>query len=164
MFHSSYCCIQESFCKAAQFFTKVQLVSKFSAMVRNFYQNCYKPAARFFEPVQQFSCSPGFSFHSRFFISFPVCIQRLCCIFEEFWPLWGRFCTHFPVSYQGARVNFSKIPKSCKILTSFYCNHAFNVISLYYIVKSPYGGCAVFEPSARKESPAAFLCRRQSYV
>ena len=33
---------------------------------RNFYQNCYKPAARFFEPVQQFSCSPGFSFHSRF--------------------------------------------------------------------------------------------------
>ena len=66
MFHSSYCCIQESFCKAAQFFMKVQLVSKFSAMVRNFYQNCYKPAARFFEPVQQFSCSPGFSFHSRF--------------------------------------------------------------------------------------------------
>lgn len=36
---------------------KVQLVSKFSAMVRNFYQNCYKPAARFFEPVQQFSCT-----------------------------------------------------------------------------------------------------------
>ena len=151
MFHSSYCCIQESFCKAAQFFMKVQLVSKFSAMVRNFYQNCYKPAARFF-------------LFSRFFISFPVCIQRPCCIFEEFWPLWVTFAPISPVSYQVARVNFSKIPKSCKILTSFYCNHAFNVISLYYIVKSPYGGCAVFEPSARKESPAAFLCRRQSYV
>ena len=38
---------------------KVQLVSKFSAMVRNFYQNCYKPAARFFEPVQQFTGTPG---------------------------------------------------------------------------------------------------------
>ena len=70
----------------------------------------------------------------------------------------------FPVSYPVARVNFSKIPKSCKILTSFYCNHSFNVISLYYIVKSPYGGCAVFEPSTRKEPPAAFLCRHQSYV
>ena len=76
MFHSSYCCIQESFCKAAQFFMKVQLVSKFSAMVRNFYQNCYKPAARFFEPVQQFSCSPGFSFHSRFVFRGPVVSLR----------------------------------------------------------------------------------------
>ena len=158
MFHSSYCCIQESFCKAAQFFMKVQLVSKFSAMVRNFYQNCYKPAARFFEPVQQFSCSPGFSFHSRFVF------RGSCCIFEEFWPLGVTFAPIFPVSYQGALANFSKIPKSCKILTSFYCNHAFNVISLYYIVKSPYGGRAFFEPSARKEPPAAFLCRRQSYV
>lgn len=158
MFHSSYCCIQESFCKAAQFFMKVQLVSKFSAMVRNFYQNCYKPAARFFR------ARATIFLLSRFFISFPVCIQRLCCIFEEFWPLWVTFAPIFPVSYQVARVNFSKIPKSCKILTSFYCNHAFNVISLYYIVKSPYGGCAVFEPSARKEPPAAFLCRRQSYV
>lgn len=158
MFHSSYCCIQESFCKAAQFFMKVQLVSKFSAMVRNFYQNCYKPAARFFEPVQQFSCSPGFSFHSRFVFRGSVVSLR------SFGRFGGVFAPIFPVSYQVARVNFSKIPKSCKILTSFYCNHAFNVIFLYYIVKSPYGGCAVFEPSARKESPAAFLCRHQSYV
>ena len=72
---------------------------------------------------------------SRFFISFPVCIQRRCCIFEEFWPLWVTFAPIFPVSYQVARVNFSKIPKSCKILTSFYCNHAFNVISM-----APRGG------------------------
>jgi hypothetical protein len=72
---------------------------------------------------------------SRFFISFPVCIQRLCCIFEEFWPLWVTFAPIFPVSYQVARVNFSKIPKSCKILTSFYCNHSFNVISM-----APRGG------------------------
>ena len=93
---------------------------------------------------------------SRFFISFPVCIQKLCCIFEKFWPLWVTFAPIFPVSYPVARVNFSKIPKSCKILTSFYCNHAFNVISLYYIVKSPYGGCAVFEPSARKEPRQRF--------
>lgn len=159
MFHSSYCCIQESFCKAAQFFMKVQLVSKFSAMVRNFYQNCYKPAARFFEPVQQFSCSPGFSFHSRFVFRGSVVSLRSFGLFG------GVFAPIFPVSYPVARVNFSKIPKSCKILTSFYCNHAFNMISLYYIiVKSPYGGCAVFEPSTRKEPPAAFLCRHQSYV
>ena len=129
---------------------KVQLVSKFSAMVRNFYQNCYKPAARFFEPVQQFSCSPGFSFHSRFVFRGSVVSLR------SFGRFGGVFAPIFPVSYQVARVNFSKIPKSCKILTSFYCNHAFNVISLYYIVKSPYGGCAVFEPSTRKEPPAAF--------
>lgn len=124
MFHSSYCCIQESFCKAAQFFMKVQLVSKFSAMVRNFYQNCYKPAARFFEPVQQFSCSPGFSFHSRFVFRGSVVSLRSFGLFG------GVFAPIFPVSYQVARVNFSKIPKSCKILTSFYCNHAFNVISM----------------------------------
>ena len=130
---------------------KVQLVSKFSAMVRNFYQNCYKPAARFFEPVQQFSCSPGFSFHSRFVFRGSVVSLRSFGLFG------GVFAPIFPVSYQVARVNFSKIPKSCKILTSFYCNHAFNVISLYYIVKSPYGGCAVFEPSARKE-PRQLFC------
>ena len=124
MFHSSYCCIQESFCKAAQFFMKVQLVSKFSAMVRNFYQNCYKPAARFFEPVQQFSCSPGFSFHSRFVFRGSVVSLR------SFGRFGGVFAPIFPVSYPVARVNFSKIPKSCKILTSFYCNHAFNVISM----------------------------------
>ena len=129
MFHSSYCCIQESFCKAAQFFMKVQLVSKFSAMVRNFYQNCYKPAARFFEPVQQFSCSPGFSFHSRFVFRGPVVSLRSFGLFG------GVFAPIFPVSDQVARVNFSKIPKSCKILTSFYCNHAFNVISM-----APRGG------------------------
>ena len=158
MFHSSYCCIQESFCKAAQFFMKVQLVSKFSAMVRNFYQNCYKPAARFFEPVQQFSCSPGFSFHSRFVFRGSVVSLRS---FGLFGSLLHPFLRDL---IGGALANFSKIPKSCKILTSFYCNHSFNVISLYYIVKSPYGGCAVFEPSARKEPPAAFLCRRQSYV
>ena len=158
MFHSSYCCIQESFCKAAQFFMKVQLVSKFSAMVRNFYQNCYKPAARFFEPVQQFSCSPGFSFHSRFVFRSSVVSLRSFGLFGSLLHPFLRYLIG------GTLANFSKIPKSCKILTSFYCNHAFNVISLYYIVKSPYGGCAVFEPSARKESPAAFLCRRQSYV
>ena len=129
MFHSSYCCIQESFCKAAQFFMKVQLVSKFSAMVRNFYQNCYKPAARFFEPVQQFSCSPGFSFHSRF-----VCRGSVVSL-RSFGRFGGVFAPIFPVSYQVARVNFSKIPKSCKILTSFYCNHSFNVISM-----APRGG------------------------
>ena len=129
MFHSSYCCIQESFCKAAQFFMKVQLVSKFSAMVRNFYQNCYKPAARFFEPVQQFSCSPGFSFHSRFVFRGSVVSLRSFGLFG------GVFAPIFPVSYQVARVNFSKIPKSCKILTSFYCNHSFNVISM-----APRGG------------------------
>lgn len=129
MFHSSYCCIQESFCKAAQFFMKVQLVSKFSAMVRNFYQNCYKPAARFFEPVQQFSCSPGFSFHSRFVFRGSVVSLRGFGLFG------GVFAPIFPVSYPVARVNFSKIPKSCKILTSFYCNHAFNVISM-----APRGG------------------------
>lgn len=129
MFHSSYCCIQESFCKAAQFFMKVQLVSKFSAMVRNFYQNCYKPAARFFEPVQQFSCSPGFSFHSRFVFRGSVVSLR------SFGRFGGVFAPIFPVSYPVARVNFSKIPKSCKILTSFYCNHAFNVISM-----APRGG------------------------
>lgn len=158
MFHSSYCCIQESFCKAAQFFMKVQLVSKFSAMVRNFYQNCYKPAARFFEPVQQFSCSPGFSFHSRFVFRGSVVSLRS---FGRFGSLLHSFLRYLIREHW---LTFSKIPKSCKILTSFYCNHAFNVISLYYIVKSPYGGCAVFEPSARKESPAAFLCRHQSYV
>ena len=124
MFHSSYCCIQESFCKAAQFFMKVQLVSKFSAMVRNFYQNCYKPAARFFEPVQQFSCSPGFSFHSRFVFRGSVVSLR------SFGRFWGVFAPISPVSYQETLANFSKIPKSCKILTSFYCNHAFNVISM----------------------------------
>lgn len=124
MFHSSYCCIQESFCKAAQFFMKVQLVSKFSAMVRNFYQNCYKPAARFFEPVQQFSCSPGFSFHSRFVFRGPVVSLR------SFGRFGGVFAPISPVSYQETLANFSKIPKSCKILTSFYCNHAFNVISM----------------------------------
>ena len=129
MFHSSYCCIQESFCKAAQFFMKVQLVSKFSAMVRNFYQNCYKPAARFFEPVQQFSCSPGFSFHSRFVFRGSVVSLRGFGLFG------GVFAPISPVSYPVARVNFSKIPKSCKILTSFYCNHAFNVISM-----APRGG------------------------
>lgn len=129
MFHSSYCCIQESFCKAAQFFMKVQLVSKFSAMVRNFYQNCYKPAARFFEPVQQFSCSPGFSFHSRFVFRGSVVSLR------SFGRFGGVFAPIFPVSDQVARVNFSKIPKSCKILTSFDCNHAFNVISM-----APRGG------------------------
>ena len=140
MFHSSYCCIQESFCKAAQFFMKVQLVSKFSAMVRNFYQNCYKPAARFFEPVQQFSCFPGFPFHSRF-------VFRGSVVSLKSFGLFGvTFAPIFPVSYPVARVNFSKIPKSCKILTSFYCNHAFNVISLYYIVKSPYGSSAPYPP------------------
>ena len=123
MFHSSYCCIQESFCKAAQFFMKVQLVSKFSAMVRNFYQNCYKPAARFFEPVQQFSCSPGFSFHSRFVFRGSVVSLR------SFGRFGGVFAPIFPVSYQGTLVNFSKI------LTSFYWNHAFNVISM-----APRGG------------------------
>ena len=158
MFHSSYCCIQESFCKAAQFFMKVQLVSKFSAMVRNFCQNCYKPAARFFEPLQQFSCSPGFSFHSRFVFRSSVVSLRSFGLFGSLLHPFFRYLIG------GTPANFSKIPKSCKILTSFYCNHSFNVISLYYIVKSPYGGCAVFEPSARKESPAAFLCRRQSYV
>lgn len=129
MFHSSYCCIQESFCKAAQFFMKVQLVSKFSAMVRNFYQNCYKPAARFFEPVQQFSCSPGFSFHSRFVFRGSVVSLR------SFGRFWGIFAPISPVSYQETLANFSKIPKSCKILTSFYCNHSFNVISM-----APRGG------------------------
>lgn len=129
MFHSSYCCIQESFCKAAQFFMKVQLVSKFSAMVRNFYQNCYKPAARFFEPVQQFSCSPGFSFHSRFVFRGSVVSLR------SFGRFGGIFAPISPVSYQETLANFSKIPKSCKILTSFYCNHAFNVISM-----APRGG------------------------
>ena len=129
MFHSSYCCIQESFCKAAQFFMKVQLVSKFSAMVRNFYQNCYKPAARFFEPVQQFSCSPGFSFHSRFVFRGSVVSLR------SFGRFGGVFAPISPVSDQVTRVNFSKIPKSCKILTSFYCNHSFNVISM-----APRGG------------------------
>ena len=108
---------------------KVQLVSKFSAMVRNFYQNCYKPAARFFEPVQQFSCSPGFSFHSRFVFRGSVVSLRSFGLFG------GVFAPIFPVSYQVARVNFSKIPKSCKILTSFYCNHSFNVISM-----APRGG------------------------
>jgi len=103
---------------------KVQLVSKFSAMVRNFYQNCYKPAARFFEPVQQFSCFPGFSFHSRFVFRSSVVSLR------SFGRFGGVFAPIFPVSYPVARVNFSKIPKSCKILTSFYCNHAFNVISM----------------------------------
>lgn len=129
MFHSSYCCIQESFCKAAQFFMKVQLVSKFSAMVRNFYQNCYKPAARFFEPVQQFSCSPGFSFHSRFVFRGSVVSLRSFGLFG------GVFAPISPVSYRVTLANFSKIPKSCKILTSFYCNHAFNVISM-----APRGG------------------------
>lgn len=129
MFHSSYCCIQESFCKAAQFFMKVQLVSKFSAMVRNFYQNCYKPAARFFEPVQQFSCSPGFSFHSRFVFRGSVVSLRSFGLFG------GVFAPISPVSYQETLANFSKIPKSCKILTSFYCNHSFNVISM-----APRGG------------------------
>ena len=108
---------------------KVQLVSKFSAMVRNFYQNCYKPAARFFEPVQQFSCSPGFSFHFRFVFRGSVVSLRSFGLFG------GVFAPIFPVSYQVARVNFSKIPKSCKILTSFYCNHSFNVISM-----APRGG------------------------
>ena len=129
MFHSSYCCIQESFCKAAQFFMKVQLVSKFSAMVRNFYQNCYKPAARFFEPVQQFSCSPGFSFHSRFVFRGSVVSLRSFGLFG------GVFAPISPVSYRVTLANFSKILKSCKILTSFYCNHAFNVISM-----APRGG------------------------
>ena len=102
MFHSSYCCIQESFCKAAQFFMKVQLVSKFSAMVRNFYQNCYKPAARFFEPVQQFSCSPGFSFHSRFVFRGSVVSLR------SFGRFGGVFAPIFPVSYQETLANFVK--------------------------------------------------------
>lgn len=159
MFHSNYCCIQESFCKAAQFFMKVQLVSKFSAMVRNFYQNCYKPAARFFEPVQQFSCSPGFSFHSRFVFRGSVVSLR------SFGRFGGVFAPIFPVSYQGTPANFSKIPKSCKILTSFYCNHSFNVISIiYHIMKSPYGGRAFLSPPRERNPPAAFLCRRQSYV
>lgn len=151
MFHSSYCCIQESFCKAAQFFMKVQLVSKFSAMVRNFYQNCYKPAARFFEPVQQFSCSPGFSFHSRFVFRGSVVSLRSFGLFGSLLPPFFRYLI---------RKHWLTLQNS----DIFYCNHAFNVISLYYIVKSPYGGCAVFEPSTRKEPPAAFLCRRQSYV
>lgn len=143
MFHSSYCCIQESFCKTAQFFMKVQLVSKFSAMVRNFYQNCYKPAARFFEPVQQFSCSPGFSFHSRFVFRGPVVSLRSFGLFGSLLHPFLRYLIGV------AQVNFSKIPKSCKILTSFYCNHSFNVISLYYIVKSPYGSSAPYPPPKR---------------
>lgn len=102
MFHSSYCCIQESFCKAAQFFMKVQLVSKFSAMVRNFYQNCYKPAARFFEPVQQFSCSPGFPFHSRFVFRGSVVSLRSFGLFG------GVFAPIFPGSDQETLANFVK--------------------------------------------------------
>ena len=81
---------------------KVQLVSKFSAMVRNFYQNCYKPAARFFEPVQQFSCSPGFSFHSRFVFRGSVVSLRIFGLFGV------TFAPISPGSDQETLANFVK--------------------------------------------------------
>ena len=41
----------------------------------------------------------------------------------------GHFCTHFSGILSGSTGQL------CKILTSFYCNHAFNVISM-----APRGG------------------------